>query len=259
MWQGETLIRQATNWTWSPSEGYTFLPQHSGTKESVLALAKNYRNYRLPHSFHLEDGVAKLEAEHQLPDDGSAETPSGSWAISASPETVDFRQHSKFLALSEDEQAFIGQRISGKIDFSPTEAADGVVWDDESTFAIAGDALFFYTLACNDQLHFQRHNWTLRHSMTVSQMYTANLIGDNIDRVYTKAQLLAECAAFDDPLPPRYVSQVNAIVFNPAAKSGYLAGWLKRMATDETVAGDRCQCSIEYVLEFWPTIFYPAL
>lgn len=255
--QGKTLVRQSLDYTWTPTDGYTFTPVDVGLSASVAGLARTYRYLRIPHRVRHDGPVSAIEAEHQLPDNGQAETPAGSWALIGQQESVDWRQHSSFLALTEDEQWTINRVISREITDEPAD----YVWVDitPSAFTPSSEALFFYKLAFNGQQYFTRTNYVLRHTMTVSQVYESQLSGSNINRVFSKTQLLAEAASFDDPLPQLLINEINAIpALNTTVPTGYVEGWLKQSPTIQTVAGGRVECSVEYVYETWPTIFYPA-
>lgn len=259
--QGKTLVRQSVDYVWSPDIGYSFLPTDIGNKQSVRGLSGIYRQLRIPHRVRHEGPVYEITAEHQLPDDGTAEVPYGSWALIGQQESVDWRQHPAFLALSEDEKWNINKVLKG--DF--TVGYERFIWYQDTDGqdpitpqpSAGSNADMFLKMALDDQRHYTRTNYTLRHNLTVSQMYKSRLSGVNVNRVYDTNQLLLECRAFADPIPPLMIAEIDAI---PAltAQAGYIYGWLKQTPTIQTVAGGRVECSVEYVREVWPLIFYPA-
>lgn len=253
--QGKSLVRRSVDYVWTPDAGYSFVPSDVGTKQAVGAQSKAYRSLRIPHRVRHDGPVYEITAEHQLPDDGSAEVPYGSWALVGQQESVDWRQHPAFLALNEAEQWIINRVLAREVTDEPSDFS----WEDGTgtTFTPSADAEFFYVIAFNGQNYYTRTNYTLRHNLTVSQVYEARLSGGNINCVFTTSQLLAECANFNDPLPPLLIAEIDAIPAL-AAQTGYIYGWLKQTPSIQTVAGGRVECSVEYVREVWPTLFYPA-
>lgn len=258
-WHGTTLALQPVSYSYSPSEGYTLLPVHEGSKEAVSALAARYRQYRIPFHVQGDDGKYTIRAE-QITPDSQTETPTGTWELVGEPEMADIRESDAYRALSADQQQFISERIDGIIDFSATEAEEGVVWHDEYTFSLDGNALVLYDMVCKGQTHYFRTNYVLRHIQTVSQGYQSALSGSNIGKVYSKAQLIAECQKFgDQSIIPLMVAEINTIPPRTPPNDNYVWGWLKQAPTLRVTAGDRIECSVEYILEMWPVILYPAV
>ena len=145
----------------------------------------------------------------------------------------------------------------GDIDYTPTEMAAGALIDDVPV-TLSGDSLFFYTLAYNGQTSYTRTARVLRHNLLVSQAWEAELSNGNADTVYTTAQVVAEGSSYPDAIPGLIAAEMASLPSPTTTPDGYVWGWLKQSPVIQTVAGYKVECSVEYVLELWPTIFYPA-
>ena len=247
--KGSLIVEQPMSHTWSRSQGFRFFPAFEGVTSSALSTSAAYRAAGVPYSFIAEGATARIVATQAQPPDGTVERPVGNWQLIGNAQQKDIRESVAFRTTASDaDRLAILSLIKGNLTDPPADVTPP--FDTPQ-----GEEL--YRMVYQGQQHYKYTQWTLRHSMTVSQAWTTALSGSNLDKVFTTAQLLAECATFDDPLPPLLIAEVNNIPA-PAAITRYLWGWLKEGPQFQTVAGDLIQCDIEYTLEQWATDLYDA-
>jgi hypothetical protein len=244
---GPTLVKQATSHNWSPRDGFVFVPRWEGTHEAALGHALQLRNYGVPYRMRSDGVTAVVEAEQPMPDDAAIqEVPTGSWQLVGEEKTLDITEHPNFKALSSDDQTKI-------VEAKNRERTWVEYYGTADTMA-----RWFHDLAYRGQTTFGKQVYVLRHTQSVSQQYDSSLSGSNIYKVYTKAQLLAECADFSNPLPAMFSADIDKIV-DGATSIGFMWGWLKRTPTIQTVANDKIEVSVEYVYEEWSKALYNAI
>jgi hypothetical protein len=110
--------------------------------------------------------------------------------------------------------------------------------------------------------HFDYARYGLRHTQTISQVYTGNINDTNSENLYTTAQLLAECATFPIPLPARMIAKINAIEASAtaagAAPAGYIWSWKKAPSTENMVADNKIEVTTDFEYDLWSTYLYAA-
>lgn len=239
---GAPLSKLATGHSWTPGDGFTFLPVWEGIPESANGIARALRRAGIPYVYEPDGPWVRIRCS-QPTEDGQVEKPKGNWVLTANDITVDIFDEIAFWNFTEAEMAKLRDLKNGEIKTLP------------SASGLSDEALGFYTLIFNGQTSVARVAWILRHSLTVSQAWTQELVGSNLDCIYTTAQLLAECAEFDDPLPALYIANINKIPVE-TVPTGYRWGWIKKGFSTQSAVDDKVETSVEYHLDGWPNLLY---
>jgi hypothetical protein len=107
--------------------------------------------------------------------------------------------------------------------------------------------------------------YVLRHTSNVSQYSGYNVADNNVNCLYTTAQLLSEvgnASLWTYPIPARLVTKINNIpVESPAPDEAdyYLWSWKKSASREQINAQFRVDIVTEYVLALWSTIRYAMI
>jgi hypothetical protein len=125
------------------------------------------------------------------------------------------------------------------------------------------DALQFYRQLLRGQEHYSVSNYVLRHTTNVSENSTYNVSDENVNRLLTPAQLLAEITSASlwvKPCPARLVTKLLSIE-EPARPEDdeldyWLWSWRKLPSTETTGANNRVDINTDYVLYHWSTLYY---
>lgn len=170
------------------------------------------------------------------------------WEIRANEIQKDIREHplASVTYISED----VWNQIQSGLD-NRTKPAD-------MSPALTGNAAKVYDLLRRGSTHFSLGQYVLRHTTTVGARTTRNVSDNNVECIYTTAQLIAEATntgLWAYPLPARLSTKIQAIQA-PAAKPDYLWGWRKLPSTETTAAGNKVEITTEYWLEQWSTFVY---
>jgi len=119
------------------------------------------------------------------------------------------------------------------------------------------------------QTHYQDATYAVRHTTNAPSYWSANVADNNVNCIYTTAQLLSELQSSSlwyFPLPGRLAYKINAVYTNfinnlpssAASRSGYQVGWLKSPFGESSVGRTRMEIQGGYVLDQWPLDLYPA-
>jgi hypothetical protein len=121
------------------------------------------------------------------------------------------------------------------------------------------DATFVHAaLLSGRQDHFAISQQVLHHNTNVWDGYPGNVANVNQERIYTTAQLLAECGNANYwvyPIPAGLVGAIEAIE-EPPEHPDWIIGWRKLRAKWATAAGNRITVSTEYWHGQWLKYYY---
>ncbi len=93
--------------------------------------------------------------------------------------------------------------------------------------------------------------YVLRHSINISNFYTASLPGDgSVEHVWAPGDLLSAFAI------PAYLSQKISSIPEPDFQARTLWGWRQLPSTASTAAQNRVDVSTEWWLDLWSTDLY---
>lgn len=292
---GSPLLKQTGSFSWSRAGGYIFRPVYEGISQNVTAVARELQSRGIPFELDRDGATATLRTQQPTQDESNEqEQPTGSWACQGGEESVDIRFHPKFATLGGQQKLLIKRLIDGDCKLSPEDDSGNskdVVYRDDAEGANNGtdlvafketDAWYFYYLAFNGTTHFTRSTFTLAHTQIVSSSFSEaennfDLIGQNINCIYTTSKLLTECNRFSpDPITSLCSSQVSraesALMSQMAdndvdaedaiaaieTKYAYLMGWLKGTPSLTDDGRGRAQLSVFYRLQLWSNILYRA-
>lgn len=118
-------------------------------------------------------------------------------------------------------------------------------------------------LLAKGQDAYYKTGYVLRHTTNAPNRYTANVADDNVDAVYTTAQLFSEVTDGDlwiFPLPDRLVYKLQTVtsmlISRHGTHSNFQWGWLKSGGAESTAADTRVNIVTEYEFDEWTTDYY---
>lgn len=133
----------------------------------------------------------------------------------------------------------------------------------------AGMVIRSYNKVMNGQTHYQDSTYSVRHTTNAPSYWSANVADNNVNCIYSTAQLLSELQSSSlwyFPLPGRLqykisaavVAFINSLPASAASRSGYMVGWLKSPFGESSVGRTRMEIQGGYVLDQWPLDTYAA-
>ncbi len=223
---------------YDPVRGESLIQPFEGTLEACLAKAIDLRNIRPDLAFVLEpaDGPA-WRIVVRSPDftDGDAQA-TVQWELLGNEIHKDLYEHPRSLQIGEANLRTIRNAIADpQPDTAPT---------------LAGDALTLYTLLLKGTNAFLTSQYVLRRTQIVSSRYQVRVAFNQIDYVWTTAQIVNVEA------PPAALLFSIIEIPIPASQAGYQWGWLKKSPTVQQASGNRFQITQEWWLEQWSTYVY---
>jgi hypothetical protein len=209
----------------------------------------------------------------ELPSDGSGgsveDVVYDTWQIVGN-EVQESAYYSTVLmdAVSKNDRTVIARAIrdGGKPGWETLQAARLAQQKDDRiayTAVTAADSRQFYRQLMRGQEFYSAGQYTLRHTTNVSENSTYNVSDDNVERLYTTSQLLAEITSgslWVKPCPSRLVTKILSIPDQTPSDTDeqdyYLWSWRKLPSTETTGANNRVDINTDYVLYLWPLLYY---
>ena len=121
-----------------------------------------------------------------------------------------------------------------------------------------------YQAVVQGQTHYQSSQYSLRHTTNTPNYWSRNVADNNVNRIYTQSQLIAECTdstLWYFPLPGRLQYKLAASYADFAAqtptRANYQIGWLKSASSETTTGRSRNEIQTGFVLDQWPLDVYP--
>lgn len=121
-----------------------------------------------------------------------------------------------------------------------------------------------YQAVLQGQTHYQSSQYSLRHTTNTPNYWSRNVADNNVNRIYTQSQLIAECTDSNlwyFPLPGRLQYKLAASYADFAAqtptRANYQIGWLKSASSETTTGRSRNEIQTGFVLDQWPLDVYP--
>lgn len=189
-----------------------------------------------------------------LNDGVSVEVPINTWELLGNDVQKDLYEHPTTLALGINTISAVKVAVQSVSSSSPGQEQAAKTTAVANLRAVAGPnadvAEELFNLIIKGTTHFYVSEFVLRHTQTVSNTYQTQFALNDIEYIYTTDQLQLEAA-----IPTNIVFDIASIA-EPAAKDGYLWGWLKRSPQISIVAGAKVQVTQEYWLDQWSTYAY---
>lgn len=188
-------------------------------------------------------GIHTLEARYSINQkDGSAEIPIDTWEFFANHAEKDVLEadNSAINALNADDKKQIKYLLANP----PASEDDIPAWKTDT-----GSAL--YALMESGMRTVRVNAPVLRHTQTVSNIYTVKAAITNVGRIFSTATL----ATFEN-IP-------GTVLFNlpndVSARTGLSYGWFKTHPTVRAAARNKMQIELEYEYGLWPTLIYGSV
>lgn len=250
---------QSIEYTYVPFRGWQTIWTYQGrlTQLSEVATIFEISNPGASQRLSQIDGTPlwRLVVTFDFRNDGvSVEQPINTWELLGNDVQKDLYEHPTTLALGVDTIAAIKSAVQSVNSASPgsEQAAktDAVNHLRTTSGANADVAEELFNLIIKGTTHYAVSEFVLRHTQTVSNSYTTQFALNNIEYLYTTAQLIAEAS-----IPTGIVFDISEIA-QPSDKPGYLWSWLKRSPQIIVSAGSKVQMTQEYWLDLWSTYPY---
>lgn len=185
---------------------------------------------------------------------GGVEVPIDTWQVLGNEISEDIKGHPAIVAL--DEAGTINfQEIQNNVELYRASTGDmDVPYED-------GPELQIFNLLVRGVTSYVRGQYVLRHTTNVSNRYNVNVSDQNIEKVYTTAQLVAEItnvSLWVNPCPGRLVYKIQNIEQQIDDSDDIRWGWRKLPSTETTGANNRIDIATEYVLYGWSKLLYEA-
>lgn len=234
-------IRQRIKISYDPQHGQTIGIPFESAGDGLAGLAAQLEAYRVAYDLEPNERKSTLIAK---PTGGQLGIPNKS---------VDEWQ------LLPNEQQLSIQYAPGAAGL--TQAQFEAIYDavrdgKESTFSGPAHQVFLRVKRGED--HFAIGTQVLHHNTNVWDGYPGNVANVNQNRIYTTAQLIAECADVNEwvyPIPAGIVGAIESIEL-PPVRDGWQIGWRKLPAKWATAAGNRISVSTEYCFGQWDLFDY---
>jgi len=253
-------ILQEPRWEYDAQSGWSLVqPYRCANQAQVQLLVNQYQFWRVPMSI---TGIAPniiLETRYRIGTQtaGGQEVPQDSWEIQANEVHEDIYKSPNALLIEASKTGSLGA-IRKDYDYYCGRRTT----DSGFSFAGAGVTLApqMMTMLIRGVESYAVTQYVLRHRMRVSGSYATPTLDANVGKIYTTAQLLAECAGFFYPLPARMKNKLAAIPSGLAAgDSALLWGWRKMPSIESAVAGGAVEIATEWWLAGWSLFLYSAV
>jgi hypothetical protein len=165
-------------------------------------------------------------------------------------------------SISYNDRAVIARAIADGSKFPDAIAA--LAADGLGTFTAptAGNSLQLYNEMKKGQDAWAPFSYVLRHTSNVSPWSTYNIAENNVNLIYTFAQLMSEVTSsvnWTYPMPVNLQYAINQIPVQYAASDEaayYQWGWLKKASRRQQCPNFRVDIITEYECGLWSTIRY---
>ena len=260
-----TPHRQRRTYTYDPENGDTFSEEYLNASEAqMFALAASYRSNRIPYQLTIENNHATLVTK-----DATGEYVLDTWQI----ENDELNPSS---LVNPRNRALIALEVAGGVTAAALVLEDiGKVLNGEPATSggtpldYDGLKAYFTTHNMNASLrllqrmqlgatnYFQARP-VVRHTTNASNRYNWNISNVDVESIYTPSAFFSEAQSSGLWLfpMPNALSAALAAVPEPAVRSNYLWGYLKRPATVSTAANNRVDITTLYILDQWSTDEY---
>ena len=175
--------------------------------------------------------------------------------------------------ISSNDRAVIARAIADGSTLTAAAAScttDGIGanWPSPVTNFVAptaGQSLQLYNEMMKMQDAWGPFTYVLRHTSNTNAQSTYNVADNNVNQIYTTAQLLSEVQSgllWTYPIPSRLVTKILNIPVQYAETNEaayYLWGWKKSASREQINAQFRVDIVTEYVLALWSTIRYAPI
>lgn len=244
-----------------PFRGFQTTWTYQNKYTTIAALARSF-SINAPgarQSITRVDGpIWKLVIIFDFLNDGvSVEVPINTWELLGNDVQKDLYEHPKSIALGDSVLATIKSAVSTVTSASPDTAiatfntSETAVNEAASAAGVDNQyAVDLFGLIVKGTTHFSVSEFVLRHTQSVSNTYQTQFALNDIEKIYTTAQLQLEAT-----IPTTIVFDI-ASISPPADKPKYQFGWLKRSPQIQVVAGFKIQVTQEYWLDQWSTVIY---
>ncbi len=173
-------------------------------------------------------------------------------------------------SISSNDRAVIARAIADGTPLSDgaeacTKDGVGLNWPTPvTTFTTptAGNSIQLYNEMLKTQDSWGPFTYVLRHTSNTNAQSTYNVSDNNVNCIYTTAQLISEVTnslLWTYPLPNRLNAKINNIPVqsaDPNEAAYYLWGWKKSASREQINAQFRVDIVTEYILALWSTIRY---
>jgi hypothetical protein len=235
-------IFQPFNYDYDPKFGYNIRQPVRGTVNYIRGQSAQLAGFRIAHSVRdLGGGMAEIVSKDQtVPGDPNNETPIDGWQLLGNVVQKDIYQHPSLLSADEDDIIDLKKAVETR---NGLDAPSGTIFQK------------FFMLLLRGVTHFETVNYVLRHTQTVSNQYTKDILDEHVFKIYKRETLFAECAKFNVPLYGRYVNKIKAIP-DPEEQEDYFWGWYKQPSTEVGTANNKIEITNDWILEQWSTVLY---
>ena len=234
-------VRQPYHISYDPQHGQVIEVPWECAGNNLAGIAAAYEKARVAYDWKPNARKSTLVAR---PTGGQLGIPDRSvdeWQLLSNQLTERLSDHPRARALTPEERQDIKD---GLREDPPTEPQDT---------GLEGDALILYDKLYAGEDTYAIDQTVLRHTTNVSDRYQGNVANLNVGRIYTTAQLLAECQNgnfWNYPLPGEIQQTIESLVADfiedNGQQDGWTIGWRKLRSVRNTVAGNRVGINTEY-------------
>ncbi len=251
------------NYKYTPNQGWTTTFTYTGQQARIDTIADQYAISNTGASLEISQDsspLRKLVVTFDYKYDGSpttSEVPINNWELLGSDLNKDVYEGERMIALGASVITAIRLAVQNVNAADVTTAATAY---SDATGAITAaalaagvsqsDALDFFDVLVKGTTSFPHSEFVLKRTQSVSNTYATKFALNDINKLYTTEQILAEAE-----IPSTIIFDISLIEV-PPPQLGYTWAWLKRSPQVATSAGARIQVTQEYWLEQWADILY---
>lgn len=257
-------VAQPDRITWDPTRGLVRYQVYDGCDlDDIEALATTARAYGQPYSIRSTGTKHTIEIEKLESSGGGTGYEAMAidrWEMPGNELEKSIWEHNKLLGTSSRALNAAKRYVEQNKTYAELAADEATLWATLSAYDKAAIQAT-YALAERQQDHFPVGQYVLRHVTNVGAAYQANVSDNNVEKLYTTAQLLGEVTnpvLWVYPLPPRLKWKIEHLAA-PTYQIGFLWSWRKLPSTESTAANGRIEISTEYWLEQWSTWLYETV
>lgn len=239
---------------YDPLRGLVEIEDIETAGDNLSGVAQSAIDAQLPFDFTHQRAKARISVT-QTTTFGGKEVTSDTWQIVGNEITEDIKRHPTIAALEETGN----DSLKDVYDHYDRYTRDPATFTNTLTEGSTAAKLFnLLKRGTNSYLIGQ---YVLRHTTNVGNGYSVNVADENVECVYTTAQLVAEVSDADlwaFPCPGRLIYKIQNITPQFATDDELRWGWRKLPSTETTAANNRVDISTEYVLYGWSKLLYSA-
>jgi hypothetical protein len=271
-----------------PRSGQTLKLKNLGNTAALLSLVALAQSQGATGDFTVDPVLSTLETE--TPIQGItingvaiAEYVFDQWEIETNESSESVFGDPRVQAnISSNDRAVIARAIADRCSLGQAASRIGLGTNDQgnpgdniganwpspvTTFVAptAGQSLQLYNEMMKMQDAWGPFTYVLRHTSNTNAQSTYNVADNNVNQIYTTAQLLSEVQSgflWTYPIPSRLVTKILNIPVQYAETNEaayYLWGWKKSASREQINAQFRVDIVTEYVLALWSTIRYAPI